>query len=221
MRGWGAHFATGACAFRSSHIEIAFKVLPTPPHQPVLLRVRTLAPSSLSQCRALPRWPDLLSRWWGAAVVALPGHCALPPPGYQARGGACQARSAPTIERSRRVLLAHLGWVGGRRHHSRPQLQPVTDYSSARRQQPPKARTLSYSAEEDLEEQEESLSQARARPTDHEPPLRALGRQSPEKPRIPQGRAVSETRVGEGGGGAENPASPALAKPPARASEIS
>lgn len=59
----------------------------------------------------------LCSRGWrGAAAPSLlcpalpgparPGPGALPPPGYQARGGAGPARPAPAVEGARRVLLA-------------------------------------------------------------------------------------------------------------------
>lgn len=67
-------------------------------------------------------------RWLGAAVLsllcpALPCYCALPPPGYQARGGAGPARPAPAVERAWSVTRGH------------PQLGPFISALPGRREE--------------------------------------------------------------------------------------
>ncbi|CAD7681967.1 unnamed protein product [Nyctereutes procyonoides] len=121
--GLGAQFATRAGAFRSGPLR---KRAPGPPRAarqpPAALRRpgrRHLYPRRV---RPSPSWPALLGGLAGRGCSiplpcpavscpaplgpSRPGHGALPPPGYQARGGAGPARPAPAVEGARRVLLA-------------------------------------------------------------------------------------------------------------------
>ncbi|CAK7312689.1 hypothetical protein VULLAG_LOCUS16974 [Vulpes lagopus] len=117
--GLGAQFATRAGAFRSGPLR---KRAPGPP------RAARQPPSAGRDAGTFtgagsgppPAGPLCSGGWRGAAAPSLcpalpcpaplgpsrPGHGALPPPGYQARGGAGPARPAPAVEGARRVLLA-------------------------------------------------------------------------------------------------------------------
>ncbi|XP_027465083.2 uncharacterized protein LOC113931372 [Zalophus californianus] len=104
-------------AFRSSHSGSVCLAHPNQQASPPSGRSgrRHLCPLSV---RPSPNWPALLSGLAGCGCSlpplpcpalrgpGRPGQGALPPPGYQARGGAGPARPALAVEGARRVLLA-------------------------------------------------------------------------------------------------------------------